>query len=84
MRALAIVLLALSTQAAFAEPGAYNAQDSLRRAQVGTYSPRLAPPVKVEPVRKGAPKGLPQTFDRLECKVDSFNQLICKPRRTQP
>lgn len=84
MRALSIALLIFATSAAFAEPGRYTAQETVRAAAIGTYSARLAPPVRVKEVRSPRASQLPSTFDRLECRVDSFNQLICQPRRTQP
>lgn len=82
MNRLSIALLILASSTAFAEPGRYTAQDTLRAAAVGTYSARLAPPVRVKEVR--ASNNLPATFDRLECRVDNFNQLICQQRRTTP
>lgn len=85
MRALSIALLILATSAAFAEPGRYTAQDTVRAAAIGTYSARLAPPVRVKEVRTPrTSNNLPATFDRLECRVDNFNQLICQQRRTTP
>lgn len=57
----------------------FNAQRSLERAGVGTHSPALAPPVRVE-VEKGL--GGFNRFERLECYyVDvgrNNDQLICK------
>ena len=85
MRTLCTALLILATSAAFAEPGRYTAQDTLRAAAIGTYSARLAPPVRVKEVRGvRTSNNLPATFDRLECRVDNYNQLICQQRRTTP
>lgn len=85
MRTLCTALLILATSAAFAEAGRYTAQDTVRAAAIGTYSARLAPPVRVKEVRTPrTSNNLPATFDRLECRVDNFNQLICQQRRTTP
>ena len=71
------VLLALSTQAAAEDRSPYSAQETIRRAGVGTYSPRLAPPVRVAPVEQGTGG----RFERMECRDDPVQKvLVCKPR----
>lgn len=75
-----VALLPLATQAASEESAPYSALDTVRRAQIGTFSPRLAPPVRVE---KEAPKAPPR-FERMECRPDPSRPLnraiICTPR----
>lgn len=80
MRSLvAVALLILATVAAAEDRPLYSAQDSLRRAQVGTFSPRLAPPVRVqETPRDGA-----RQFERMACRPDPSRPLeraiVCTP-----
>ena len=78
------VLLPLATQAQAADRPLYNAQETIRRAQVGSFSPRLAPPVRVTlPAKSGKPE--PSRFERLECRRDPSrpldNTIVCEPRR---
>lgn len=80
MRSLvAVALLILATVAAAEDRPLYSAQDSLRRAQVGTFSPRLAPPVRVQET----PRGAARQFERMECRHDPSRPLertiICTP-----
>ncbi len=80
MRSLvAVALLILATVAAAEDRPLYSAQDSLRRAQVGTFSPRLAPPDRVQETARGAPR----QFERMECRPDPSRPLeravICTP-----
>ncbi len=50
------VLLPLATQAQAEDRPLYSAQETVRRAQVGSFSPRLAPPVRVPvPAEAGKP-----------------------------
>lgn len=71
--------LILATVAAAEERPLYSAQETIRRAQVGTFSPRLAPPVRVqETPRTGAGR-----FERLECWEEPAGAIICTPRRTE-
>ncbi|KPD29650.1 hypothetical protein AOA77_17595 [Pseudomonas paraeruginosa] len=74
-----VALLILATVAAAEERPLYSAQDSLRRAQVGTFSPRLAPPVRVQETAQGAAR----QFERMECRHDPSRPLeraiICTP-----
>lgn len=86
MRILAIIatiLPLLATVAHAEDRPLYNAQDTLRRAQVGTNSPRLAQPVWVAPapIRSGKPK--PSRYDRMDCRPDPARPLdriiICRP-----
>jgi hypothetical protein len=79
----ASALLILATVAAAQERPRYSAQETLRRAQVGTFSPRLAPPVRVQVTpRPGAGQ-----FDRLECREEPNGTpqpaMICTPRKTE-
>ena len=73
------VLLPLATQAAPEEPRPYSALDTVRRAQVGTFSPRLAHPVRVQETARGAAR----QFERMECRPDPSRPLaraiICTP-----
>lgn len=83
MRSLvAAALLILATAAAAEDRPLYSAQDSLRRAQVGTFSPRLAPPVRVQET----PRVAARQFERMECRHDPSRPLeraiICTP--TEP
>lgn len=72
MRSLvAVALQLLATVAAAEERPLYSAQDSLRRAQVGTFSPRLAPPVRVQET----PRGTARQFERMECRHDPSRPL---------
>lgn len=72
MRCLvAIPLLLLATVAAAEERPLYSAQDSLRRAQVGTFSPRLAHPVRVQETARGTSR----QFERMECRPDPSRPL---------
>lgn len=80
MRSLvAVALLILATVAAAEDRPLYSAKDSLRRAQVGTFSPRLAPPVRLEEM----PRGGARQFERMECRHDPSRPLelsiICTP-----
>lgn len=79
------VLLPLATQAQAEDRPLYNAQETIRRAQVGSFSPRLAPPVRVI-VPAEARKPDPSRFERLECRTDYSrplgNTFVCEPRRT--
>lgn len=75
------VLLALSTQAAAEDRAPYSAQETIRRAGVGTYSPRLAPPVRVAPFEQGTGGRDADRFERMECRDDPVQKLIvCKPK----
>lgn len=78
------VLLPLATQAQAEDRPLYNAQETVRRAQIGSFSPRLAPPVRVIlPAKAGKPE--PSRFERLECRPDPsrplVNTIVCEPRR---
>ena len=78
------VLLPLATQAQAEDRPLYSAQETVRRAQVGSFSPRLAPPVRViVPAKVGKPD--PSRFERLECRQDPSrplgNTIVCEPRR---
>lgn len=59
-----------------------SAQDSLRLAQVGTFSPRLAPSVRVQETARRVAR----QFERMECRPDPGRPpeqvIICTP--TEP
>lgn len=83
MRVLvAVALLILATVVAAEDRPLYSAQESLRRAQIGSFSPRLAPPVRVQET----PRETARQFERLECRQDLSRPLdriiICTP--TEP
>lgn len=77
------VLLPLATQAAPEEPRPYSALDTVRRAQVGTHSPRLAPPVRVAPAEPLSRRPEPSRFERMDCRPDPSRPLdraiVCTP-----
>ncbi len=79
----AIVLPLLATVAHAEDRPLYNAQDTLRRAQVGTSSPRLAPPVRVAPAPTQSGKPQPSRYDRMDCRRDPSRPLdraiTCRP-----
>lgn len=81
-----LALLPLATQAAPEDRPLYNAQETVRRAQIGSNSPRLAPPSRVLPAEVGA-KPDPSRFERLECWHDPArplgDRIVCEPRRTK-
>jgi len=85
LRALSILLLILATQAHAAERPLYDAGETIRRAQVGTYSPRLAPPVRVSlgksaRFRTSAHKTrqIQQEFERMDCRVrEPSGAIVC-------
>lgn len=97
MKSLAIVLALLATQAHAAgiplgedtgQP--YRASETIRRAQIGTHSPRLAPPVRVIVEPDSARFRVPgqrkpriqQEFDRMDCRwQSSTDSIVCtRPR----
>jgi len=86
-RGLAVLLLGvlpiLATQAAPEEPRPYSALDTVRRAQVGTHSPRLAPPVRVAPAEPLSRRPEPSRFERMDCRPDPSRPLeraiVCTP-----
>lgn len=84
--ALAVLPL-LATQAHAEEPGRYSALDTIRRAQVGTFSPRLAPPVRVVPAAPRAGKPDPRQFERMDCRHDPSRPLdraiACRPTKAK-
>jgi len=89
MRRSIIIALAalpiLATQAHAEEVRPYSAQETVRRAQVGTSSPRLAPPVRVTPARTSRPSDRPEPsrYDRMDCRPDPSRPLdraiVCRP-----
>lgn len=82
---IAALLLSAGVAAA-EEPPRYSAQDTLRRAQVGSFSPAAQPPVRVAPgaevrVRRDGPN----RYERLVCREDPaqvlVKRIICEPKR---
>lgn len=88
MRRSAIIALAvlplLATQAHAGEVRPYSAQETVRRAQVGTSSPHLAPPVRVAPTPAPARAG---RYDRMDCRPDPSRPLdraiVCRPTESE-
>lgn len=82
---LALALPILATQACAEEVRPYSAQETIQHAQVGTHSPRLAPPVRVAPARTSAEpeRRGPSHYDRMDCRPDPSRPLdraiICRP-----
>lgn len=80
------VLLPLATQAAPEESRPYSALETLRRAQVGTHSPRLAPPARVTPAEPLSRRPETSRFERMDCRPDPSRLLeraiLCTP--TEP
>jgi len=82
---IAALLLSAGVAAA-EEPPRYSAQDTLRRAQVGSFSPAAQPPVRVAPgaevrVRRDGTN----RYERLVCREDPAQvlakRIICEPKR---
>lgn len=82
---IAALLLSAGVAAA-EEPPRYSAQDTLRRAQVGSFSPAAQPPVRVAPgaevrVRRDGTNH----YERLVCREDPaqvlVKRIICEPKR---
>lgn len=79
------VLLPLATQAQAEDRPLYSARETVRNAQVGTFSPRLAAPSRV--ILPAPPEGErqpnPSRYDRVECRPDLSRPLdraiICEP-----
>lgn len=88
---LATSLLLGATAAAAADRPRFDADATLRRAQVGIYSPRVAPPVRVTlapPLGESARidgkrhtrRQLQQQFERLDCRVrEATDSIVCVP-----
>lgn len=83
----ALILLLICCPVAAQSRAPFSAQDTLQHAQVGTYSARLAPPVRVElePVRRTRIR--PSEFDReptpyLSCRGNPAEPktVICETR----
>lgn len=74
MRAALFLALALSCASAHAEgPSRYDARASLQRAQVGTYAPRAAPPVRV-----AIPAATSRRVERMTCRPDTLQPSILR------
>jgi len=67
----AIILPILATVATAEDRPVYSAHDSIRKAQIGSYSPRLAPSLRVE----GSARPTSNQFDRMECHADPSKPL---------
>lgn len=84
--ALGLALPILATQAHAEEAGRYSALDTIRRAQVGSFSPRLAPPVRVAPAEPLSKRPEPSRFERMDCRPDPSRPLeraiVCTPAGT--
>ena len=87
---LAVLLLGilpiLATQAQAEDRPLYSAQETVRRAQIGSFSPRLAPPVRVTvPAEAGKPE--PSRFERMDCRPDPSRPLdraiVCTPLKAE-
>ena len=88
MRSLALIVIVLPLLATVAhaeDRPLYNAQDTIRRAQIGTHSPRLAPPVRVTPASTSpqSERREPSHYDRMDCRRDPSRPLdraiVCRP-----
>lgn len=83
--ALAVLPL-LATQAQAEDRPLYSAQETVRRAQVGSFSPRLAPPVRVAPAEPLSKRPEPSRFERMDCRPDPSRPLeraiVCTPAGT--
>ncbi len=81
--ALAIILPILATQAHAEERPLYNAQDTIRRAQIGKYSPRLAQLVRIAPAPTLPDRPKPSRYERMDCRPDPSRPpdrtIICTP-----
>lgn len=83
-----ILLSALGALAASAyagEPSRFDARETLQRAKVGTYSPRVAAPLKVEVKTSPRRKSSTQFAERLECRPDHTRPeiTVCEYRKTK-
>lgn len=89
MRALTLftVLLLLSAVSHADERPLYSARETIQRAQVGTASPRVAPPVRVEVPAEAlrSETVTPSRYERRDCRVDPSKPLgsniICETRK---
>ncbi len=70
----AIVLILLVPLAMAEDRRPSSAVESLRKAQVGTFSPRLAPPLRVETTKRAVEDSQRKTSkvwpERIECQRD--------------
>ena len=85
MKLLPLLLLILATQVHAGDRPLYDAGETIRHAQVGTYSPRLAPPVRLslgESARfrtsTHKTRQIQQEFERLDCRVrERSGAIVC-------
>lgn len=88
MKALTLVVALLAMPAHAGDRDHFNAREAVQRAQVGTHSPRLAPPVRVESARFRAnghrnPSNQ-QDFDRMQCRrQESTDSIVCVAKRAE-
>lgn len=88
---LATSLLLGATAASATDRPRFDADDTLRRARVGIYSERLAPPVRVTLVpplgesaridaKRSTRRQIQQQFERMDCRVrESTDSIVCVP-----
>lgn len=84
MRALLLAAAILASSAHAGEPPRFDARATLQRAQVGTYSPRAAAPVKVRVETARRPARASDRFERMTCRENPAepHTLICETKRT--
>ncbi len=80
----ALVLMPVVAQAAPEVLPRYNAQETIRRAEVGSYDPRLKPSVRVRPEKTRAEPNS-NRYERATCRPDPTRPLdgsiICETRK---
>lgn len=82
---LATVVLLGATAAAAADRPRFDADATLRRAEVGVYSPRLVPPVCVSLSESARfrtatqrKRQIQQEFERIDCRLrESTDSIVC-------
>lgn len=73
---LVIAHACTATPAHAGEPARFDARATLQRAQVGHYSARAQPPLKVAVQARKPSRDRPQRFERLVCKPDTVRPEI--------
>ena len=86
VRTLLLCLGFLAASAHAEERPRFDAKATLQRARVGTYSARLAPPVRVSEKPKAEQReraARPSDFERMTCREDPAapHTLLCEPKR---
>lgn len=82
---LATVVLLGATAATAGDRPRFDADATLRRAEVGVYSPRLAPPVRVSlgesarlQQKRSTSRQIQQRFEQIDCRVrESTDYIVC-------